>query len=56
MQVSANEIISDSKIRWFAPKKYADFRRSGLEVEVTEPTDSLVIELTWGGRKGPYID
>ena len=56
VQISANEIISDSKIRWFAPKKYADFRRSGIEVEITEPIDDLAIELTWDGREGPYID
>lgn len=56
VQVSANEIISDSKIRWFAPRKYADFRTSEITVEIDEPTDSIVIELAWDGQKGPYVE
>src|SRR5687768_1820438 len=34
VQVAANRIISDSKIEWFAPPKYADFRTSEISVEV----------------------
>lgn len=56
VQVSSNRIISDSKIEWFAPQEYADFRTSGLEVEVTKPIEDLKVELSWGNRKGPYID
>jgi hypothetical protein len=56
VQVAANRIISDSKIEWFAPPKYADFRTSEISVEVTEPVDDLKIELAWGKRKGPYIE
>jgi hypothetical protein len=56
VQVSANRGISDSKIEWFAPRKYADFRTSELQVEVTEPADDLRIELNSGGRKFPYIE
>jgi hypothetical protein len=56
VQVASNRIISDSKIEWYAPRDYADFRTSGIEVEVTEPIDDLKIELNWGDRKGPYID
>jgi hypothetical protein len=56
VQVASNRGISDSKIEWFAPPAYADFRTSGLAVEVTEPVDDLKIELTWGDQKGPYID
>jgi hypothetical protein len=55
VQVAANRIISDSKIEWYAPPKYADFRTSEVNVEVTKPVDDLKIELTWGDRKGPYI-
>jgi hypothetical protein len=55
VQVSAIEMISASKAKWHAPKKYADFRTSGLEVEITEPTDDLTIELTWAGGK-PFIE
>jgi hypothetical protein len=55
VQVASNRIISDSKIEWFAPATYADFRTSGIEVNIDEPVSDLKIELTWGGRKGPYI-
>ena len=55
VQVASNRIISDSKIEWFAPPVYADFRTSGIEVQIEEPVSDLKIELTWGNRKGPYI-
>ena len=55
VQVAANRIISDSKIEWFAPPMYADFRTAGIEIEVTKPVDDLKVDLTWGKRKGPYI-
>jgi hypothetical protein len=53
-QISAMEVISASKVRWLAPPKYADFRTSELEFEITEPTDDLKIELTWDGGK-PFV-
>jgi len=53
VQVSASEIIGAEKVVWHAPSKYADFRSSGLSVEVTEPTDSVLIKLTWAGQKRP---
>jgi hypothetical protein len=56
VQVASNRIISDSKIEWFAPPSYADFRTSGVEVQIDEPTDDMRIELSWGKRKGPYIE
>jgi hypothetical protein len=56
VQVAANRIISNNKIEWFAPSKYADFRTSGLEIQVVEPVDNLTIELTSGGQKLPYIE
>ena len=52
--VAAKEMISESKARWLAPPKYADFRKSGLSFEITEPIDDLVIELTWDGGK-PFV-
>jgi hypothetical protein len=55
VQVASNRIISDSKIEWFAPPKYADFRTSEISVEVSQPINDLKIDLTWGDRKGPYI-
>ncbi len=55
VQVASNRIISDSKIEWFAPQNYADFRTSNLTIEITKPVDDLRIELKWGDPKGPYV-
>lgn len=46
VQVSSSKVIDDETIQWNAPQKYADFRTSGLKVTVSEPTDSLDIQLT----------
>jgi hypothetical protein len=57
VQVDANRGISDKKMEIFTPKRYADFRTSGLEVEISKPVDDLRIDLTWGNeKKGPYIE
>jgi hypothetical protein len=57
VQVDANRPISDKKMEIFTPKRYADFRTSGLELVVSEPVDNLKIDLTWGNeKKGPYIE
>jgi hypothetical protein len=56
VQVSASRILNGTRVQWFAPPHYADFRRSGIEVEISDPVDDLVIELTWGKMKGPFID
>ena len=56
VQVASNRIISDSKIEWFAPPKFADFRTSGIEVQITEPVDDLKIELSSEGKKLPYVE
>jgi hypothetical protein len=53
-QISAMEVIGPTKVKWFAPPKYADFRTSELEYEITEPTDDLKIELTWDGG-APFV-
>jgi len=49
------EDLSDSRRRWLAPKKYADPSTSDLTAVIDGPTDSLIIELTWGGGK-PFIE
>ena len=54
--IAALEILDGSSQKWHAPKKYAQPATSGLNVEITEPTDSLLIELSWGGRPGPIIE
>lgn len=55
VMIAAKEIIGESKVRWLAPPKYADFRTSGLAFELYEPTDDLKIEITWDGGK-PFIE
>ncbi len=55
IEVAAGEDLSQSSKRWHAPKKYADATTSGLSQEVSGPTDSLVINLTWDG-KAPYVE
>ena len=45
---SAKE-LSPFEVRWFAPKKYADFRTSGILQEITGSTDNLVINISWEG-------
>jgi len=56
VQVSANRIISDNKIEWYAPRKYADFRTSEIEVEVTKPVDDVKVDLKSNGQKLPYTE
>jgi len=43
-------------MRFQVPAKYSDPSTSDLTVNISEPTDSLPIELTWegSGRNGPY--
>lgn len=55
VEVNAAESLSGSKNLWHAPKKYARFRTSPLQKEITESTDSLVINLTWDGGK-PFTE
>ncbi len=55
LEVSASEQIDSNSARWHAPKKYANVATSGLEVEITEPTDSLVVELSFDGGK-PFVE
>ncbi len=56
--VSAQKPVGDQQIRWHAPEKYSHPASSGLTQEVTEPTDSVLIELTWNGdnHDGPYME
>lgn len=53
--VSSVETVSSSRQKWHAPKKYTDPESSGLTINVTEPTDSLVINLSWDGGK-PFFE
>jgi hypothetical protein len=55
VKVTAMEPIDERSNRWHAPKKYADERTSGIEVEITKPVDDLKFELSWDGGK-PFVD
>jgi hypothetical protein len=54
--VMAQEPIGQETIKWHAPQKYASPATSGLEQEITGPTDSVKIELSWGGKRGPIVE
>jgi hypothetical protein len=56
VSVMAQEPIGQETIKWHAPKKYANANTSGLEEEISGPTDAVKIELTWGGEKGPIVE
>lgn len=47
--VLAVESVGANAQRWHAPKEYGNVATSGLEVEITGPTDALRIELSWKG-------
>ncbi|MCA9268883.1 MAG: hypothetical protein KDA41_10455, partial [Planctomycetales bacterium] len=34
VEVTSNENINESSMRWFAPKKYADYNTSGINIEI----------------------
>ncbi len=48
---SHEPLAGSNKIKWHAPRKYSNYSSSGLTQKITEATDSIVIELTWGDRK-----
>jgi hypothetical protein len=53
--VVAAEQTSPTTQRWHAPKRYAQPTTSGKTVTIDGPTDSLTIELSWGGGK-PFVE
>ncbi|MEX2309185.1 MAG: hypothetical protein WD738_16415 [Pirellulales bacterium] len=55
VEVDGSESISATQTKWHAPKKYFRYKSSGLQQEITGPTDSLVINLTWDGGK-PFVE
>ena len=56
IEVGSTEILSPTKIKWFAPKIYGSAATSGLAMEVKEATSEAVIELKWGSVKGPFVE
>ena len=53
--IRASETLGPYKLKWYAPKKYADVRTSGLTETIDRPNDNLLIKLTWDGGK-PFIE
>ena len=51
VEVNGAEYVSSTEILWHSPKKYSSFRFSPLTQEVSDATDSLVINLSWDGGK-----
>jgi hypothetical protein len=49
--ISAGKGISNTQTRWYAPKKFADYRTSGLTETIDGPKDNLVIKISWEGGK-----
>jgi hypothetical protein len=58
IHIYPNESINNTTMKWHAPKKYTDISTSGLTQTIDEPTDSLLIELTWKGSTPdkPFIE
>jgi hypothetical protein len=55
--INSAENISASKMKWYAPKKYADPNTSGLEVDIPGPRSDVIIELTSEpGQKYPLVE
>jgi hypothetical protein len=54
--IHSTEELSPTQLRWNVPKKYQMAGTSGLTQKIDGPTDSLTIELTWGGEKGPIVE
>jgi hypothetical protein len=52
---SMDEIDGETR-RWNTPKKYASEKTSKLVESVSEATDSLQLQLTWGDERGPIIE
>ena len=53
--VQYTDPISERETRWLTPKKYGDPRTSGLTVTIEEPTDDVIIDLTWDGKQ-PFVE
>ncbi len=56
VSVTSREQISETRARWHAPKHYSSYQTSGLTVEVTDANEPVTLELTWGGRGGPFVE
>lgn len=53
--VNAAQYLGGARTLWHAPKKYASYETTDQWIDITEPTDNLVIQLRWDGGK-PFIE
>jgi hypothetical protein len=54
--ITSMEELSETQMRYNLPKKYGNRKTSGIVKTIDGPTDSLNIELTWEGKKGPIVE
>jgi hypothetical protein len=55
VEVLSQKPLSETKIQWLAPKKFADHNTSGLSYEVAGPANNVQFNLTWDGGK-PFVE
>jgi hypothetical protein len=51
IEINASEQVGSSGYRWHAPQKFASYKSSGMEKEISQPTSDLALELSWEGGK-----
>ncbi|MGD9127615.1 MAG: hypothetical protein PVH19_09575 [Planctomycetia bacterium] len=58
MVIDAGNQISQTQMKWYAPKRYAKPQTSGQKLPIDKSTDSLKIKLTWKGspHNGPFVE
>lgn len=58
VEILASEAISNTSLKWHAPKKYSDRKTSELVQQVDGSMDSVEITLTWKGSppEKPYVE
>jgi hypothetical protein len=53
--ILAAEQLRSGKMLWHAPKKYVDYRSSGLVQLITAPTSDVEINISWAGGR-PFVE
>ena len=58
VMVGSAEPLGETAQRWHAPKKYANMKTSGFEIEVAGGMEELKFELSWEGEKHsePFVE
>src|SRR5690606_12406649 len=55
VEIVGTQPVSDTHVKWLAPKRYAYSNTSGLTCNVTGPTDDATFNLTWDGG-APFVE